>query len=138
MKSRDSKNLKIQSIAATSALIASAVLLAAVLIVSEAALTKLESRTMPLIEEALAAARDEPGRAGELMRSVDGTLRRAEPLLMLIASHRDLMEMLRCSAEAVRLGAIGDSSGCMEAISVARTYLRLILESNDLTIGNIL
>ena len=133
------KCFKRQPAAVTAGLIAAALLLVSVMAFSEIGLTRLEKEVMPKIDEAIAAAqRGDIKTANSLSAAVDERLRKAEPTLMLIAGHRDLMDMLRASGEAVQFGGGGSADDYIEALYAVRIALKLILENNDLTFGNIL
>ncbi|GEM_PF-5090347 len=133
------KRFKGQPAAVTIGFLAAVLLLFGIMLASELGLTALEKRTVPLIDEAIAAAMEgDTETANRLSAQIDSTLREAEPALMLIANHRDLMDMLDASNKAVLLGETGERDSCIEALSSVRTVLRLLLENNDLTFGNIL
>ena len=133
------KHFKRQPLAVTVGIIAAAAPLVSVMLASELGMTRLEKEVMPLIDEAIEAARrgDTEG-ANRLAEKIDSLLKGAAPALMMIANHRDLMDLLEDSAKAALLGAEGERDDYIEELCAVRTTLRFILDNNDLTVGNIL
>ncbi|MBR5949376.1 MAG: DUF4363 family protein [Clostridia bacterium] len=133
------KQLRARSRASAAALILSALLLAAIFFFSKRSLSELENKLYPLIDEAMGAAHsgdfETVGRAG---KEIDAILHENENALMIYASHRDIIDLLRCSGELASLGANGERDDYIEALATLRVTLHLLRENNTATLGNIL
>ena len=102
------KQLRARSRASAAALILCVLMLAAMIVFQKSSISSLEKKLHPLMDEAMSAVyAEELETAARAGREIDAILREHEGAMMIYASHRDIVELQRCSGELAALRLLG-------------------------------
>lgn len=139
LKQKGDKKLRAQAAATFIGLGVALLILFGAFISSKLFLDDLTKKVTPLLDAALDAVDAEDYAAVKKYgKLVQEELLHAEPKLKLITSHRDIMEMIRCTEDWVLLDDNGDRASYIMDISGIRNWLELICEITDTSMGGIL
>lgn len=134
MKKEADANIRNQSAVSVAALVLGMLLLAAVFIFSNSYIKKLEQRILPIVDAGCRAAEaEELDAAHSAGVEVYHLLEEAEPMLKLLFSHRDILEIQLCAAAIVDLGANGERDEYIENFSAIKRWFSFFEETNALS-----